>query len=442
MLLEFRVRNFRSVRDEQALNLVSATADKELAETHLVPTGLKALPFAVRSAVVYGPNASGKSTLLLALNYMRAVVAESASLIQPGQTYNVQPFKLDSASAGAPTAFELTFLIGGIRHQYSFAMTPQRIVSESLVVYRTNKPSVWFSRRLEPDGESYDYEFSTYLTGSRKLWQDSTRANALFLSTAAQLNSDLLLPVFRWIVDRIVYLPARGEVDSEYTTAMLGTEEGRTAVCSFLASADISISNIKAVPRKGFRAQVLMPPGGVAQVNRVEGEFLFPVFEHRTSKGQASFELDEESEGTRRLYGLAAPVLDVLRDGRVLVVDELDSSLHTLMVRRLVGMFHDPRLNKAGAQLIFSTHDTSLLDHTLFRRDQIWFTEKDDDQATRLYPLTEFSPRKFEAWEKGYLSGRYGAVPFFHEWPRLPAKAVGNPVTDQTRANRSSATAS
>ncbi|MGE4240547.1 AAA family ATPase [Ramlibacter sp.] len=416
MLVEFRVSNFRSVRDEQALSLVGATADKELAQTHLLATGLRALPSVVRSAVVYGPNASGKSTILMALNYMRAVVAESASHVKPGETYNVQPFKLDAAFTLAPTTFELTFLLDGIRHEYSFAMTQRRIVTESLAVYRTSKPSVWFSRRLREDGESYDYEFSSYLTGSRKLWQESTRANALFLSTAAQLNSELLLPVFRWIVDRIVYLPAHSAVDSDFTTALLATEEGRKTVCSFLSSADISIADIKVVPRKGIRAQVLVPPpGGLAQVNQAEREFLVPVFEHRTSRGKATLEFEEESEGTRRLFGLAAPVLEVLRDGRVLVVDELDSSLHTLMVRRLIGMFHDPALNRSGAQLIFTTHDTSLLDHTLFRRDQIWFAEKDEDQATCLYPLTDFSPRKHEAWEKGYLSGRYGAVPFFRD---------------------------
>lgn len=419
MLLEFRVRNFRSIRDEQCLSLVAAHSDRELADTHLAPTGLKSLPNAVRSAVVYGANASGKSTLLMALNYMRAVVAESASLIQPGQTYNVQPFKLDAAFLEEPTSFELTFVLNGTRHQYAFAMTREHIISESLIVYRTSKPSEWFSRRLAGDGQRYEYVFSTYLTGSRKLWQESTRPNALFLSTAAQLNSELLLPVFRWIVDRIVYLPARAEVDNDFTTAMLGTEQGRVAVCSFLASADISITSIKAVPRKGVRAQLLIPPGGIAQVNRVEGEFLFPVFEHRTSKGSANLELEEESEGTRRLYGLTAPVLDVLREGRMLVVDELDSSLHTLMVRRLVGMFHDPEWNRAGAQLLFSTHDTSLLDHTLFRRDQVWFTEKNADQATCLYPLSDFSPRKHEAWERGYISGRYGAVPFFGDRPKL-----------------------
>jgi hypothetical protein len=100
-------------------------------------------------------------------------------------------------------------------------------------------------------------------------------------------------------------------------------------------------------------------------------------------------------------------------------VDELDSSLHPLLVRRLISMFHDPVLNSGGAQLIFSTHDTSLLDHRLFRRDQIWFTEKDGDQVTRLFPLTDFSPRKLEAWERGYLAGRYGAVPYFGALPEV-----------------------
>lgn len=421
MLLEFRVRNFRSIRDEQTLSLVAAKNDKELVESHLAPTGLKALSHAVRSAVIYGPNASGKSTLLDSLSYMRSVVAESATAIQPGQTYNVPPFKLDESFAKEPTSFELTFLLEGVRHQYAFSLTPQRIISESLVVYRTAKPTELYSRRFVPDSERYEYEFSAYLTGSRKLWQESTRSNALFLSTAAQLNSEVLSPVFSWIVNSLVYLPANSEINNEFTTAMLGSDDGRAAVCDFLSSADISIANIVAVPRKGYRAQFLIPPAGEAQVSRIEGEFLFPVFEHSTPNGKAMFELAEESQGTRRLFGLAAPVLDVLREGRVLVVDELDSSLHALMVRRLIAMFHNPEINKSGAQLIFTTHDTSLLDLTIFRRDQIWFTEKDNDQATRLYPLSDFSPRKHEALERGYLMGRYGAVPFFAHFPAVPA---------------------
>jgi AAA15 family ATPase/GTPase len=419
MLLEFRARNYRSIRDEQALNLV-ASGDKELAATHLVSTGLKSAPHALRTVVVYGPNASGKSSLLRALDYMRAVVAESATVIQPGQTYNVQPFKLDPATANQPTEFEITFLLSGVRHQYAFAMTPQRIVSESLLVYRSSKPTQLFSRRhIDSDGD--DYEFSTYLTGPRKLWQDSTRPNALFLSMAAQLNSEQLSPVFNWIVRSITFLPAGATVLPDFTTALLATEQGRASIREFLTAADISIADVQAVPRKGMHAQLVMSASGL-QSSQEEREFMMPVFEHTTSKGSAKFELHDESEGTQRLYGLIAPVLDCLRNGRVLVVDELDSSLHTLLVRRLVTLFQTPDLNPNGAQLIFSTHDTSLLDHALFRRDQIWFTEKDADQATRLYPLTDFSPRKQEAWERGYLAGRYGAVPFFSDWP-APAKA-------------------
>lgn len=414
MLLEFRVRNYRSLRDEQALTLV-ASGDKELAATHLAPTGLKAAPHALRSVVVYGPNASGKSSLLRALDYMRAVVAESATIIQPGQTYNVQPFRLDAASSQQPTEFEITFLLSGIRHQYAFSMTPQRIISESLLVYRSSKPTQLFSRQ-HVEGDGYDYEFSTYLTGPRKLWQESTRPNALFLSMAAQLNSEQLSPVFNWIVRNITFLPAGAIVLPDSTTALLATEQGRASICEFLSAADISIADVQAVPRKGMHAQWVMGASGL-QASQEEREFMMPVFEHSTPKGSAKFELHDESEGTQRLYGLIAPVLDCLRDGHVLVVDELDSSLHTLLVRRLITMFQTPELNPNGAQLIFSTHDTSLLDHTLFRRDQIWFTEKDADQATCLYPLTDFSPRKQEAWERGYLAGRYGAVPFFSNWP-------------------------
>lgn len=419
MLLEFRVRNYRSIRDEQALTLI-ASGDKVLATTHLAPTGLKSAPHALRTAVVYGPNASGKSSLLRALDYLRAVVAESATVIQPGQTYNVQPFKLDAVSAPQPTEFEITFLLSGVRHQYAFSMTAQRIVSESLLVYRSSKPTQLYSRQ-HVDGDRYDYEFSTYLTGPRKLWQDSTRPNALFLSMAAQLNSEQLSPVFNWIVRSITFLPAGTTVRPDFTTALLATEQGRASIREFLSAADISIADVQAVPRKGMHAQWVMSASDL-QGSQGEREFLMPVFEHSTPKGSAKFELHDESEGTQRLYGLIAPVLNCLRDGHVLVVDELDSSLHTLLVRRLITLFQTPELNPNGAQLIFSTHDTSLLDHTLFRRDQIWFTEKDADQATRLYPLTDFSPRKQEAWERGYLTGRYGAVPFFSNWP-TPAKA-------------------
>lgn len=413
MLLEFRVRNYRSIRNEIVVSFV-ASKDKKLTGTNLMPTGIKSLPHVVRSAVIYGPNASGKSTVLQALVFMRAVVAESATLMQPGQTFNVQPFRLDADWAKQPTEFEVTFLLNGVRHQYGFSLTPERIVDEWLLVYRASKPQQWFRRSYDDKSQSYEFEFSTHLTGSRKLWQEATRPNALFLSTAAQLNSELLGPIFRWLVEQPVYFAAGLSPLPDLTTQLLQTEVGKRAVRDFLASADISISDVVSVSRPGFQHQFMIGPEG-PQFSHEEREMLMPQFIHKTEHGSASFELHEESQGTQRLYALAAPVLDVLKHGRLLIVDELDSSLHPLLVRRLVRMFHQPELNPLGAQLLFTTHDTSLLDRTVFRRDQIWFTEKDRDQATRLYPLTDFSQRETEAWERGYLVGRFGAVPFFSD---------------------------
>lgn len=414
MLLQFRVKNYRSIRDEVVLSLL-ASNDKELAPTHLMPTGLKALPLAVRAAVIYGPNASGKSNVLQALAFMRGVVAESATIMQLGQTFNVQPFRLDAEASQQPTEFEITFVHDGVRHQYGFSLAPERVVSEWLLVYRTAKPQQWFSRTFDEKSQTSMYEFGSHLTGPRKIWQESTRPNALFLATAAQLNSELLGPVFTWIVEKLLFFGAGAVPTPDYTTALLQNATGKQAVRDFMATADTGISDIETVARKGFHQQVLLTSGGPAQVSREERELLMPQFVHATERGSARFELHEESLGTQRLYALAAPVLDVLENGRILVVDELDSSLHTLLVRRLVGMFHNPQLNPRGAQLIFSTHDTSLLDQALFRRDQVWFTEKSREQSTLLYPLTDFSPRKKEALERGYLAGRYGAVPFFSE---------------------------
>jgi hypothetical protein len=220
-----------------------------------------------------------------------------------------------------------------------------------------------------------------------------------------------------------MYLPAGAAPMHDVTTELLKQEEGRVAVRDFLKFADLSIAGVQAVARKGFRSHVVFQAGAPIRALKEDGEFAMPIFEHQAPRGSAKFELHDESEGTQRLYLLAAPLMDVLRSGRVLVVDELDTSLHPLLVRRLVSMFHDPQHNPAGAQLIFTTHDTSLLDQSLFRRDQIWFTEKDPDQATRLYPLTDFSPRKSEAIERGYLGGRYGAVPVFAE--EIPTLAEG-----------------
>lgn len=413
MLIEFRVKNFRSLRDEQVLSLV-ATKDKTLEDTNTHSTGLKAAPRLLQSAVIYGANASGKSNVVKALQYMRGVVLESAAIVTPGQTFAVQPFRLDKESATEPTAFEVTFTIGEVRYQYGFSMTQQRIVSEHLLVYKAFKPQRWFERHFDAERGEDVYEFGAGLKGAKHLWEGATRPNALFLSMAVQLNSEALRPIFDWFAHSLVIFNEQSQLNPQASIQMLKQPDGKQRMCDFLMAADISIADIEVVTRQvqGQTVHFDMAAGKTELRNEEVEEHQFR-FSHRTEDGDAVFDLMDESNGTRNLMFLAGPILGILKKGITLVVDELDTSLHTLLVRQIVRLFHQPHANTSGAQLLFTTHDTSLLDAPdLFRRDQVWFVEKDMEQASSLVPLSDFSPRKNEALERGYLLGRYGGVPF------------------------------
>lgn len=413
MLIEFRVKNFRSLRDEQVFSLV-ASVDKTLLDTHAFRTGLKAAPHLLKSAVVYGANASGKSNLIKALQYMRGVVLESAAR-QPGQTYDrLQPFKLDATSSTLPTEFEVTFILEKVRYQYGFAMNSQRIVREHLLVYKAFKPQRWFERLFNEESGKDEYNFGSGLKGAKNLWEGATRPNALFLSMAVQLNSDILHPVFDWFANRLVILNEQSPLSPQFSMRSLKQEAQRKAICEFLRAADISIADIEVTTKQAMVHTLNLD---LATGKREESVSEQPVdevkFHHVTEDGKAVFDLADESSGTRNLLFLSGPILDILSKGLTLVVDELDTSLHTLLVQALVRLFNRSDVNTGGAQLIFTTHDTSLLDaYGLFRRDQIWFVEKRPDQSSLLYPLLDFSPRKNEALERGYLQGRYGALPF------------------------------
>jgi len=419
MLVEFRVKNFRSLRDEQALSLV-ASKDKTLSDTHTLSTGFNAVPALLRSAVIYGANAGGKSNLIKALQYMRGVVTESATVMQPGQPFGVQPFRLDSNSSSESTEFEITFLLDGVRYQYGFALTSQRIVSEHLLVYKAFKPQRWFERGYDPETGKDLYEFGTALKGQKNVWEGATRPNSLFLSMAVQLNSEQLRPVFDWFLNELVIFNELTPLTPHFTVQMLRQAEGKKAICNFLTAADISIADIDIVTRKvPGQALHFDLVAGKTEVRNQEMEENELRFHHATEHGKAVFGLADESSGTRNLLFITGPVLDILKKGLTLVIDELDTSLHTMLVRRLVQLFNNPAFNTGGAQLVFTTHDTSLLDAPdLFRRDQVWFVEKDREQASTLYGLSDFSPRKNEARERGYLMGRYGGLPFLSDLER------------------------
>ena len=412
MLIEFRVKNFRSIRDELVFSLV-ASKDTSFRESHILDTGINAIPGLLRSSAIYGANASGKSNIIKALQYMKGIVIESATLFQPGQTFGVQPFRLAVNTISEPTEFEATILIDGVRYQYGFAMTSLRIVREYLLVYKTFKPQRWFERRYDAESERDIYEFGASLKGMKSTWEAATRPNALFLSMATQLNSEDLKPVFQWFSDNLVVVNEQAPLGPQFSLDRLQNPEGRKEICSFLNAADISIVDvdveIQKLPGRTFRLDFA---SGKTEMGSNEVEQPRIRFHHKTANAEAVFDIGDESSGTRNLLFLSGPVLDILRRGLTLVIDELDTSLHPLLVRELVRLFNRSEINLGGAQLVFTSHDTSLLSAPgLFRRDQVWVVEKDPDQATTLSSLSDFSVRKGEAIERGYLMGRYGGVP-------------------------------
>ena len=417
MLVEFRIKNFRSFRDEATLSLV-ASRDRNNEETNVKATGNKSVPRILRAVAIYGANASGKSNLVRAMQLLRGIINDSATL-QAGQTLNVQPFRLDPITSVKPVEYEITFLLDNVRYQFGFTLTEHKILSEWLIVYKTIQPATWYERKFDERIQRYDYKFSAQLLGAKAVWSEATRENALFLSTAVQLNSEQLRPVFNFLTRELVVFENGVAPVPDFTISHIAQNKANS-VLEFLSAADIGIADIALKTQQAISSGVRIDAatGQVELVPTQQREISVPTFEHKAKSGSAVFDFQDESEGTRKLFALAGPIFEILERGQVLIVDELDRSLHALLVRQLIGMFQNPVLNQKGAQLVFTTHDTSLLAGELLRRDQIWFAEKDEDQASRLIPLSDFSPRKGEALERGYLSGRYGGVPILRS-PRF-----------------------
>lgn len=419
MLIEFSVTNYRSIRDTQTISMVSSKYYKGLEDANCFDTNLPGFPKLLRSAVIYGPNAAGKSNLLHALHFMQNFVLSSHSH-QEGQLINFVPFALAGSTRTSPSEFEIFFVQDNVRYQYGFATNNIRITKEWLLAFPEGKAQRWFERNYNSTSDKDEWYFGSKFTGRRQLWQEATRKNALFLSTAIQLNNEQLKPVFNWFQYVLAVILPGDEINLKFSIDQCESEEGKNRIMKFMNSADIGISGIE-VKKVPFSPDVLpsnMPQGIRDQVIRdMQGQEMVNVrFQHQTDSGESvSFDIIDESGGTQKLFAFAGPWLDVLAKGRIMCIDELDTSLHPLMVRFLIGLIQNPQINRHNAQLVFTTHDTSVLDNDLFRRDQVWFVEKDHEQASRLYPLSDFKPRQGEALEKGYLKGRYGALPFIGE---------------------------
>lgn len=433
MLIEFRVTNFRSFKDEQVLSMV-ASSDKSLPE-NVAPVENFGKRCLLKSAVVYGANASGKSNLVKAMAFAKNFIMTS-SRRDPDDPTGATPFRFDIESSMAPTKFEFSFSQENIRYVYGFALDDQMVHAEWLVAYPRGLPQRWFDRVYDSATETYEWNFGVSFKGDKKGLRDLTRPHMLLLSVANNLEHPQLTTIRNWFKQGLIVLDdgmSRQILEARISERVQQEGSLREMIEDLLHQADLGISGVVVETEE---ALVMTSSPSLKEIQRVFRELQNSSVKTTTTAGPTkevvfqrtriklahcvepqsdttiTLDFQDESMGTRRVFGLGGPLYDALRSGATLVVDELDASLHPTLVRHLVETFHDPVQNRHYAQLIFNTHDTTLLDSDLFRRDQIWFVEKDKTGASRLYPLLEFSPRKDEALEKGYLKGRYGAIPF------------------------------
>ena len=421
MILHFSVSNYRAFRGLQSLNLTASNADKSLPQNLIEPNllSLKNKRW-VKAACVYGANASGKSTLLQALRALAHLVRSSAKITDPhAPSKQIEPIELDAKAAFEPTAFAIVFVNQGVRYEYRVAATRTRIVHESLRSFPKGPERLWFVRDWSEVEQKHVFspESPAGLPRNRDI-EARTLDNMLYLSKGIAEARKELEPVFRWFVKHLRFLDLSHDGGVRFNKTMSSLEEGsveeRQAILKILKHADLGISEAGVadvnVSEKihGFDQ---MPDNIQQQLLKNYGKT--PELLHQgSSEATHPLPWESESAGTQRFYSLLGPWLDILKNGYTVCIDELETSMHPIMVRELLKLFFNEVTNPNNAQLIFTTHNPLLLDTTLIRRDQIWLTDKDHVGESHLYPLTDYKPRGKESLVRGYMAGRYGAVPF------------------------------
>ena len=422
VLLAFRAENARSFKEEIELSML-ATAMAEKQYVFDIPWREGGTPVSVLpGAGVFGANASGKSNLLKVMADMRRHVLSSFRSGIPGGGIIRDPFRLDEPSAEQPSRFEIDIVLDGVRHEYGMELDDNRVVQEWAYHYPKGKARLLFDRQGD------DIRLGTAERSRSKAVLDLLRPNALLLSTAAAAGHPALVPLHRWFQRNLRLAEADSRSARQALTAkMLGDKAQREAVLRMLRAADLGITGVRTHAldpafQERLRRALPILMGTEEESAEDDHPFLKGLDEltgvnllHRGADADIELDAEEESLGTLVWFGLVGPAIDSLGRGTVLLVDELDASLHPDLVERLVRMFQNPEKNPRRAQLVFNSHDTTLLggavDNRLLGRDQIWFTQKLNDGRSQLYPLTRFDPRKQEAVGKRYLGGWYGAKP-------------------------------
>ncbi|RUR76729.1 ATP/GTP-binding protein [Chlorogloeopsis fritschii PCC 9212] len=416
MLIEFSVGNYRSFKEQVTFSMVAANLvakDKKLDENNVfeVDDDLKLL----KSAAIYGANASGKSNLARALTFMRWFMINSSKETQSTEKIGVERFKLSTETEAKPSFFEIVFLMNGKRYRYGFEATRDRVVCEWLFYVPKSRETKLFERKQDNISVSKTYKADGI--------QQKTRHNALFLSVSAQFNVNIAEKILDWLTNRVKVVSGLDDRGYQgYTVSCLMDNENKDEILQLLKKLDLGFSDVKVeeieITADSFPNELpdeiknfILKNGGrkITSVQTMHRKF--------DGKGNSvsteMFDLDDqESEGTQKVFALAGPLVDTLKNGKVLIIDEFDARIHPLISRAIVELFNSNETNPSNAQLIFMTHDTNLLSNKLFRRDQIWFAEKNRYGATDLYSLAEYKVRNDASFESDYIKGRYGAIPY------------------------------
>ncbi len=423
MLIEFSVENFRSFRDLATFSMVAAklrAKNKALDENNVFRAPGNNPPL-LTSAAIYGANASGKSNLVAAMDFMRRFVIDSTRETKATGAIDAESYRLSTTTIHQPSHFEMVFVLDDKRYRYGFEVTRERVLEEWLFYVPSTREARLFER----------FEDEVKLGDSFKEGHDligRTRPNALFLSVVAQFNGPIAQKVTEWFRTLRVVPGVQDMGIRQYTMQRFLDGEYAPEMLKLIKRLDLGIQDLSVEKSVQILDQELeRAPEELREVIRVIRETAPPMGFERilvrtqhptfddsgTMVGHETFNLDEnESEGTKKLFALTGPLIDTLKLGHVLVIDELDARLHPLLTREIVSLFNDRQTNPKHAQLVFTTQDTNLLDNRFLRRDQIWFTEKDRQGATHLYSLAEFKVRNDASFERDYIRGRYGAIPY------------------------------
>lgn len=420
MLLQFSVDNYRSIGEEKTLDLNASNAIKDLADKGFISTQDKKI---LSSIAFYGANSSGKTNILRAIGMMRGIVLHSVKL-NDNESLPYEPFLLTTEEM-KPTKFEVAFIDQSDRAQftYGFSFDEDEIKEEWLDAKYPRKSIKHLFRRIETQVDADPVYFSE---GYR--YKDvNLNKNRLFLSLAGQLGGDISNRIIGWFRSKLVVLS--GINDAGYykrtRTKVYEDAEYKAGVLELINKMQLGFNEFEAqkLDMSNLPFPQDMPADIVSRLineTYIEISTIHNVYDadgNISAKRQLSLD-ENESAGTNKFFNLAGPIYEALKTGNTLCIDELDSQMHPLLSWKIVEMFNNNESNKYGAQLIFTTHDTHLLSKDLFRRDQIWFVEKKRKESTGFYPMLQathnlnHAPRTDSNYQKNYILGRYGAIPY------------------------------